>query len=91
MASGGSRDNPQALLQQLVQLATQQQKEGTKDRGPMDYSVDHAGRKIILPGEPSIDRESDRGSGKTHCRTVQCRFESPGNGDASLLGIAGNN
>ena len=52
MSSAGGNASPQALLQTLVQLATQQQKEGTKDRGPMDYEVEHTGKKIILPGEP---------------------------------------
>jgi hypothetical protein len=48
-----TRGDAANMLTALVAMANAKANEGEKDRGPMDYSVEHAGRKIILPSEPS--------------------------------------
>ena len=41
------------LLQDLLKMAAAAEKAGQSDRGPLDYSVEHVGRKIILPADPA--------------------------------------
>ncbi len=50
---GGSSQQAAAVLASLVAMASQSAKEGQRDTGPMDYEVEHKGKKIILPGEPT--------------------------------------
>lgn len=48
----GASEGAMALAQ-LLELAQQQAKAGQHDRGPMDYTVEHSGRKITLPADPT--------------------------------------
>lgn len=51
--ASGSAPDGKALLATLVALATTQQKEGTRETGPLETTVEHMGKKIILPSEPN--------------------------------------
>ncbi len=53
MAGTGSKGDASTLLKQLVAMATSEQQEGQRYEGPLEFSVEHKGKKIILPGDPS--------------------------------------